>query len=298
MPVPGWVKGNSIYPRARAAALSLRGSERFYNPVSAAALCVSEEEGHPPAFLELDEIQAVRRQDGLTIWHTPFGELATMDTEITEHIGFLVAEFQRTVYLSGPAQVRPGAIVLDVGANIGLFTMQASRAGAERVIAIEPTPGTRHALCWNLASEISAGRVTVLGVGAWDAIDTLRITVDPKRPGRSSMLCRPGDEAAYDVSVEVEPLDHCVEKLNLPHIDFIKMDIEGAELHALRGAREILRRDKPQLAIAVEHTADRIANAKMVRELVLSVNPEYRCTAGPYVVTKERRLAPEVLYFV
>ena len=92
-------------------------------------------------------------------------------------------------------------------------------------------------------------------------------------------------------------LDQIVENLKLSRVDFIKMDIEGAELKALQGARETIMRHKPYLAIAVEHTADRLRNARQVRELVLSINSEYRCVPGPYRFTGERRLAPEILYF-
>lgn len=74
------------------------------------------------------------------------------------------------------------------------------------------------------------------------------------------------------------------------------MDVEGAELNALRGAREILRRDKPQLAITVEHTADSMRNGYLVRELLLEISLDYPCLSGPYRATK-RGLAPEVLYF-
>src|SRR5216683_2782304 len=107
-----------------------------------------------------DEIRIVRQEGGLSIWRTPLGKLATVDTEIKDHIAFLVAEFQRNVYLSGPVQVGRSALVLDVGANIGLFTQQAIRAGARRVICVEPNPASVRALRRNLASEIASSRVS------------------------------------------------------------------------------------------------------------------------------------------
>jgi hypothetical protein len=64
-----------------------------------------------------------------------------------------------------------------------------------------------------------------------------------------------------------------------------------------RCAADLLRRWKPQMAVAVEHTDDWLANAKSVRDLVLEINPAYRFQAGPFVVTRDRRLAPEVVYF-
>jgi FkbM family methyltransferase len=220
-----------------------------------------------------------------------------METETREHVAFLIAECQRDVYLSGKARVKPGAIVLDVGANVGLFSLQAVQAGARQVVAIEPAPGNLHALRRNLGPEIAAERVVVVAKGAWHMRETLTFAIDPKHPARSSLVEPLRVEGVFSLSIEVSPLDEVARELRLPRVDFIKMDIEGAECRALEGAVGILRRDKPQLAIAVEHTEDWLANARSVREIVQKINPKYRCVPGPYVVTRERRLAPEVLYF-
>jgi len=56
-------------------------------------------------------------------------------------------------------------------------------------------------------------------------------------------------------------------------VDFIKMDIEGAERHALKGARRLLARDKPRLAICIYHAAD---DPDVVPRVVLEANGEYQ----------------------
>jgi FkbM family methyltransferase len=220
-----------------------------------------------------------------------------MDTESAEHITFLLAEFQRDVYLSGAVSIKLGDIVLDVGANIGMFTRQALRRGARQVISFEPAPGNQKALRHNVASELAAGRVSVIDAGAWNVHDTLRFAVDLERPGRSSCMEPNGGENAHHLSITVQPIDAVVRDLSLSTVDFIKMDIEGAELKAIEGAADVLRKYRPQLAIAVEHTEDWLRNARNVRTLVRSINPAYQCSAGPYIITKNLRLAPEVLYF-
>src|ERR1700684_1184258 len=116
LPVPKWLKSNSVYPLGRAAILSLVGSPRFYNPISAVKLCFPEDREEKELNSLLDGIYLKRKEGSLAIWHTPLGELATMETEIVEHIAFLLVEFLRDVYLSGTVRVTPGAIVLDVGA--------------------------------------------------------------------------------------------------------------------------------------------------------------------------------------
>ena len=51
-------------------------------------------------------------------------------------------------------------------------------------------------------------------------------------------------------------MDHLVETSEVPRIDFIKMDIEGSELAALKGGENVLRRDRPRLAISLYHRID------------------------------------------
>jgi len=220
-----------------------------------------------------------------------------METESVDHITFLLAEYERDVYLRGDVQVTAGSTVLDAGANIGLFTRRALQAGAGRVIAIEPAAGNLLAIHTNLKEEIRAGTVVVVPKGAWNARATLSFVLDSTHPARSSFVVPPPEESATKLSIDVVTIDSIVQELGLTRVVFIKMDIEGAELKALEGAAKLLRENKPQLAIAVEHTDDWLKNAKMVRELVLTINPSYSCSPGPWVVTRQRRLAPEVLYF-
>lgn len=184
--------------------------------------------------------------------------------------------------------------MLDVGANIGLFTRQALALGARQVIALEPNPGTFEALQHNAADR----RVTLFRKAAWHERTTLQFTVDTLYSSRSSATqLPPSSTVTQQISVEAVTIDNIVEDTQLPRVDFIKMDVEGAEIRALEGARSVLERFRPQLAIGVEHTADRLGNAARVRDLVKSINPSYNCSSGPYLITADLRLAPEVLYF-
>jgi hypothetical protein len=58
------------------------------------------------------------------------------------------------------------------------------------------------------------------------------------------------------VTVRAVTLDAVVDELKPGHVDFIKMDIEGAERHALAGARRLLAAHKPRLAICIYHAPD------------------------------------------
>src|SRR5207244_1841027 len=152
----------------------------------AARLCDSQRNDLESEILK--KLEVIRTEDGLSIWRSASGEIATIETEIAEHLAFMLAEFHSHPYFSDSVRIEPRAVVLDVGANIGLFTRQALEAGAGRVVCFEPAPGTLRALRWNLKAAIAEGSVLVVEKGAWDRADTLVFTMDPKRPARSSCV--------------------------------------------------------------------------------------------------------------
>ncbi|MGH7104841.1 MAG: FkbM family methyltransferase [Acetobacteraceae bacterium] len=119
-----------------------------------------------------------------------------------------------------------------------MFSGQAVAAGARQVLALEPTPTTAQAFERNLAASLVTGTVSILWKGAWDSHDTMCFRVYPGQPGRSSLELRPPAPDAYDIQIDVLPIDALVAEYGLERVDFIKMNIEGAEVRALRGASE------------------------------------------------------------
>lgn len=75
----------------------------------------------------------------------------------------------------------------------------------------------------------------------------------PHGPGTSMAQGVQSDGNHDSLQVTTISIDDFVSEKNLPRIDFIKMDIEGAELKALKGAEESIRAFKPRLAISVYH---------------------------------------------
>jgi hypothetical protein len=101
------------------------------------------------------------------------------------------------------------------------------------------------------------------------------------------------DRGQTKQTVRVTTIDHLVEELHLPRVDFISMDIEGAEKPALRGAVETLRKFHPRMAIAAEHLADdTVAIPKTVHEMV----PAYQAICGRCEM-HDRRLVSNILWF-
>jgi hypothetical protein len=85
-----------------------------------------------------------------------------------------------------------------------------------------------------------------------------------------------------------------MEELKLPRVDFIKMDIEGAETRALTGAQQTLEKYHPRLSISVYHAAD---HPEAVPRIVRQAWAGYQVECGPCAVVDKTKIRPDVLYF-
>lgn len=148
--------------------------------------------------------------------------------------------------------IAPGDHVLDIGANIGYFTvLMASWVGqAGSVVAFEPAPANLRLLTRSIAENGFDERVRVFsGVVADDTGEADLLSVDVRYGFNSGGAFIAGDSAPT-------PLEHRrtrvkktkLDALEMPRpVSFIKMDIEGAEALALRGAKELLTADRPRV---------------------------------------------------
>jgi FkbM family methyltransferase len=187
--------------------------------------------------------------------------------------------------------VHPGDIVLDCGANVGTFTREALKHGAGRVVAIEPAPWAVECLRRNFPEQIQAGRVIIYPKGVWDHDDTLRLNIPP---GMASTAATVALERAHgtEVAVPLTTIDRLAADLHLDRVDFIKMDIEGAEQNALRGAVRTVEQFQPRMAISLEH---RQSDPDAITALTRQLWPGYSVERGACVNMNEH-LQPVVMY--
>lgn len=133
-----------------------------------------------------------------------------------------------------------GGVYVDVGAHVGRWALRLSKK-ASRVVAVEANPATAAVLRAHIALN-SVENVDVVEVAAWDSLTRLSLS-DPngKVNGGSTRVVE-----AEDATVVASPLDLVLADVTP---DLIKLDVEGADLHALRGMRDTLARCKPTLFI-------------------------------------------------
>lgn len=155
----------------------------------------------------------------------------------------LVALFRR--YL------RPGTAVVDVGAHCGQYALLASQT-AEQVLAFEPDAANVADLRANAAAN-GITNLHVFNAAVADHVGLLPLFADDDNFGfaNHSLARGAGVFEGRAETVQAVTLDSLLLALRLP-VSLIKLDIEGAELLALRGATGILRRDRPALLLEVD----------------------------------------------
>jgi FkbM family methyltransferase len=210
-------------------------------------------------------------------WFLGFGQSATLATRFRKKIwrlfrnSFQVAwldglqltliprnETSRSIFVTGRYEpnefclltriLKPGMTFIDIGANMGLYTLFAARRVGESscVIAIEPSTREMEILRNNVEQN-TLGNVRLYHVALSDRASEVELLVAGLQNSGHNTLGAFGYNTTLDHRENVRSmrLDDLVQSEKLRRVDVIKMDIEGAELVALRGASETMQRFHP-----------------------------------------------------
>lgn len=137
-----------------------------------------------------------------------------------------------------------GGVFLDVGAHVGHWSLRLADRASE-VIAVEPNPDTARTLQKNAIIN-GIENVTVEEIAAWDSTEALQLE-DPNQKiegGSTRTVAITGHDAVRVLGMR---LDERISPLG--RLDLVKLDVEGADLHALRGMSDLLREHHPALLI-------------------------------------------------
>lgn len=198
-------------------------------------------------------------------WHLPFIDLNRKGVPVQMYFlpvgaytDFFLKQYE---YSNGAGKIKAekGDYVVDAGGCWGdtalYFAGEVGQSG--KVFTYEFIPSNLSILETNLSLNPDLERrVNLIRRPVWETTDETMYYVDNGPGSRVFMK----EEEAYDGKVSSLSIDDLVAGHSLPRIDFIKMDIEGAEPYALRGAVKTLTRFRPKLAIAIYHSLSDLVN--------------------------------------
>lgn len=167
-------------------------------------------------------------------------------------------------------EIKSGDVVFDIGACVGLVSVHAAKTGA-RVYSFEPDPYYRSRLKRNLSLN-GIDKVTIIEWAASDSEGEVQLFTDGVG-GFSPSLRKVGDRGA--VNVKTNAIDSAVRSGEIASPDIIKMDIEGAEILALKGMKELLGSTRAPRAIFMEVHPDFLKNFGSSDEEVFNLVKEF-----------------------
>lgn len=184
-----------------------------------------------------------------------------------------------------------GAVVFDVGANVGIVTLPLARAAgaAGHLHAFEPHPALRARLIENCAlNNLRQVTVSAYALGSEPGSFPLYASTDANQ-GTGSL--RRMSAQTEEIDVTVTTLDAYVAEQNIERLDVIKIDTEGADLDVLRGAVCSLERFKPAIYVEVspEHLKAFGATPSSLYDFLTGLG--YRVWRNDATDTRERRLS-------
>lgn len=172
-----------------------------------------------------------------------------------------VIEFFRTV-------VKPGDVVIDVGANVGVYTLLAAALlqGRGKVHSFEPTPRTYRLLKDNVQVNgfLELGMVELHQTAVTDQAGVARLWTFDRDCGQNTLFVDP--QADKEIEVKTTTLDEALK--DEPHIDVVKIDAEGAEPLVFKGMAQIIGKN-PGIKIILEFAPGHLRRAGFDPSVVL-----------------------------
>lgn len=226
---------------------------------------------------------------GFSNWSLKYFELHDIGYPLKLYarpIGITTAFMQHQYAYSEISSIKAqeGDYVIDAGGCWGDTALSFAYAVGEkgRVYTFEFVPENLEIMRKNieLNPELKE-RVRIVPNALWTS-SNLNMFYSKKGPGSKIITNESVNEP--DLEVATLSIDDFVESYNIPRVDFIKMDIEGAELAALKGAKRTINRYKPKLAISVYHSLNDLVS---IPEYLESLDTRFKFYLDHYTIYGE-----------
>jgi len=186
-------------------------------------------------YIKFNAIQTIKPKTRIYNWIHGLRFFANRgDAGIVSNIYIKLADYEDSMFLMH--HLKEHDIFVDIGANVGHYTLLASGVSKARTIAIEPIPNTYEKLQKNINLNHLEAKVTCLNIGLGEAEGELKFTKGFDVMNRVALE----NENVPTLTVPIQKLD---EVLRNEQPTFLKIDVEGFEYYVLKGATETLQKE-------------------------------------------------------
>lgn len=244
--------------------------------------------GYPKMFKE----EIVENKDGLIKYnindfefYTLSGLFKELELEYIYNEVFLTADINPHAYETDFLKISPGDTVIDAGSCEGFFIKYSLAKNVDKIYVFEPYKGFITGIEKTYRDSIKTGRIVVVEKALSNETGTANINFE------KNFICETTLESNGKDTVTTVTIDDYFYKNDIK-VDYIKMDIEGAEMIVIEGAVNTLKKYKPKLSIAVYHGYE---NAIKIKRYLENLNVNYEIKyGGCYMFEKPYR--PFMLY--
>lgn len=170
-------------------------------------------------------------------------------------------------YECDEVQIEKDDVIIDCGANMGLFSLMGIQRGASKSYAFEPVEYIRRELRENIELNNMQDAIEIVPYATYDADKILKFETCNENVGSGKI------DINGNIAVNAKRLDTWWDENDKPHIDFIKADIEGSERNMLYGARKLIEKCAPKIAICTYHLPD---DKVVLHNIIKSINKDYK----------------------
>lgn len=171
--------------------------------------------------------------------------------------------------------VKPGDVVLDVGASEGSYTLPALLCGAAKVYAFNPG---------KLDADKLAHNLTTLPADVGARCEIVRLAVGSRAGWFDWSHSKLVDEEGEGL-IRATTLDDwwLLNRVDVRRVDWVKIDVEGAEVEVLRGAEQLVRCFRPKILVENHVCFPGLADiGTRVRKIVFDFNLDYTVETNPW----------------
>jgi len=173
----------------------------------------------------------------------------------------------------------PHDTIVDVGAHLGEYTIPCAKL-ATRVISIEPNVDVLEVLKENIRVNALSNVVTV-NKAVYDSHGYRSLNLFEDRTGMSSIVIDQYERKMKTLEVEADTLDNILSVLQIDKVDWIKVDVEGAEVNVLRGAKRIISSNLDNIRLIIECHSDE--TAKEVIRMITNFGMAFKMLDGHHI---------------